>query len=909
MNDSLGLRYRRVDLHVHTPASECFENRAGTTADDIVKKALEEKLEAIAITDHNTATWVDRIKEAAKNKLVVFPGVEISTTAGETTIHIIAIFDKDKSSKDIEGLLGELKIAPDKYGKPEAYTTYSPSQVIDKIAARKALAIGAHANSAQGICGGMKGNPRSGVLENPNLAAVETTFSDFANEEKRKSATRVIDLLDGNHGYRKLAVYQTSDNLEEKTGKHQLDKIGAHYSLFKLDEISLEGLRQCFCDPDVRIRLETEFTEVKLPRIKDLTISQGFLGNQHVCFHGGLNSIVGGKGTGKSLIVEFLRFALNQASEDKDTSIDHNKKLEKRLEFSGTVTVNFELPNKTNYSATRTYDGNTNPITCVNSENQGPYEGDLATLFPILPYSQNEVIKISEDEAAQLRLIDSFVDISSFKQGTDDLASQLRTKDKELADSIQAAYHVASLNTQLSTVAEKLKNIDKSLQNQLFEEMKAFERKKSLMDQYNAFYKDTLKVLDDASRMFHNLIQTESDEQQAENGEQVEVTDHFQDIPSKPVIPDELKNDDDIRKADESATQFVLAAINAILEAKKSLSQENNKLQSVIQAWMHQFEAKKSQYDEIIVKAGGDQKKLETERQKLQLEQQGLQEEMAKYSRQMENLENIRQTRKTLLDKLDTAHKNHYNARKAVFDNLTAQSGGRLKLEISYATNAQTFKSALWNLRSSSGIHRTDTDKVVEHLMPRDFLDLLLSKDAKSLAAKTGLAELNAAKLLEVLNSKEDLTDVLSLSYLAYPEDTPSIQFKKEDGEYYPISEVSTGQKCTALLIIALSEGTRPVLIDQPEDSLDTTSVYEDIVTKLRGGKDKRQFILTTHNASVGVAADSDNFIVLKSTAVQGEVNCYGAIDRGNVKSEVIQHLEGGPKPYGLRHKKYDIKG
>ena len=124
----------------------------------------------------------------------------------------------------------------------------------------------------------------------------------------------------------------------------------------------------------------------------------------------------------------------------------------------------------------------------------------------------------------------------------------------------------------------------------------------------------------------------------------------------------------------------------------------------------------------------------------------------------------------------------------------------------------------------------------------------------------------------------------------------------------HTLSEVSTGQKCTALLIIALSEGTRPIIIDQPEDSLDTTSVYEDIVIKLREGKEKRQFILTTHNASVGVASDSDNFIILKSTSSRGEISCVGAIDREAVKTEVIQHLEGGSYPYNLRHRKYSIK-
>jgi energy-coupling factor transporter ATP-binding protein EcfA2 len=310
----------------------------------------------------------------------------------------------------------------------------------------------------------------------------------------------------------------------------------------------------------------------------------------------------------------------------------------------------------------------------------------------------------------------------------------------------------------------------------------------------------------------------------------------------------------------------------------------------------------------MLTKAGGDKRKLESRRRKLSEQKETLELELDKYTKQMEKLNVIRKNRDSLLDQFDKAHKRYFDTRKRIFNELTSQSRGKLKLDISFAANRDDFKENLWNLRARSGIHRTDTDRAAENLMPREFVDLVIDKKIEELSSKTGLALLNADKLIQVLNSSEDLADVLALSHSVYPEDVPSIQYKKDDGDYYPISEVSTGQKCTALLIIALSEGTKTIIIDQPEDSLDTTSVYEDIVMKLRDGKEKRQFILTTHNASVGVASDSDNFIVLKSTSSRGKIDCYGAIDRENVKSEVIQHLEGGPLPYSLRHKKYHMK-
>lgn len=211
-------------------------------------------------------------------------------------------------------------------------------------------------------------------------------------------------------------------------------------------------------------------------------------------------------------------------------------------------------------------------------------------------------------------------------------------------------------------------------------------------------------------------------------------------------------------------------------------------------------------------------------------------------------------------------------------------------------------------LRKGSRVRGADIEKVSQNVMPREFIDLVINNDIDSLADKADLAKENAKKLIDTLNSKDALEDILAISHSVYPEDIPSIEFRKDDGNYYPLSELSIGQKCTALLIIALSEGTRPIIIDQPEDSLDNPSVYEDIVSKLRMGKEKRQFILTTHNSSVGVASDSDIFIILKSTATRGDIKCSGAIDRSNVRLEIIKHLEGGDKPYKLKSKKYNIK-
>ncbi len=59
-----GLRWRKLDLHVHTPASEDYSG-PHISADEFVTKVLAKGIDGIAITDHNTGDWIDRVKSAA----------------------------------------------------------------------------------------------------------------------------------------------------------------------------------------------------------------------------------------------------------------------------------------------------------------------------------------------------------------------------------------------------------------------------------------------------------------------------------------------------------------------------------------------------------------------------------------------------------------------------------------------------------------------------------------------------------------------------------------------------------------------------------------------------------------------------------------------------------------------------
>ena len=109
-----GNRWYKCDFHLHTTASKCFQDTA-VTPEQLVDEAIEKGLHCVAITDHNTAARISEIQEASKGKdLTVFPAVEI--TCDTSKIHLLILFDIDKSHQKVEDFLVCCEIKREHFG-------------------------------------------------------------------------------------------------------------------------------------------------------------------------------------------------------------------------------------------------------------------------------------------------------------------------------------------------------------------------------------------------------------------------------------------------------------------------------------------------------------------------------------------------------------------------------------------------------------------------------------------------------------------------------------------------------------------------------------------------------------------------------------------------------------------------
>ena len=123
---------------------------------------------------------------------------------------------------------------------------------------------------------------------------------------------------------------------------------------------------------------------------------------------------------------------------------------------------------------------------------------------------------------------------------------------------------------------------------------------------------------------------------------------------------------------------------------------------------------------------------------------------------------------------------------------------------------------------------------------------------------------------------------------------------------YKPVNELSLGQKVVAMLSFVLGYSTysndyRPLIIDQPEDNLDSQYIYKHLVKTLRSVKEMRQVIIATHNATIVTNAKADQICVMESDNNHGWIKATGYPSEVKIKKHILNYLEGGQDSF--KHK------
>ena len=391
-----GARWWKFDFHTHTPAS--VDYGAGSRQDVITEsewllRFMQAEIDCVAVTDHNSGAWIDRLKSALTameadppegfRPLHLFPGVELSVNGG---FHLLAVFGPEKSTADIDTLLGAVDYRGTK-GDSNGVTAKSGVEVVRTVLEQGGIPIPAHADRDKGLFRlttdgdgtALDSNTTAQVLDCDGILAMEivdrTAPKPEIYSQRKLGWTEVIGTDD--HGV---------------PGRDRSP--GSHYTWVKMAAPSLEGLRLALLDGDASSILRSdeeghgdanstpeffvESVEVRGARYMGQGESAKFR------FSPWLNALVGGRGTGKSTVIHSLRLALRMEDELS------------RLEKGSNTRKVFERFNRQS----------------VEDEGMGNWflsasQSITRTRFPARVFSQGQIAELAgEDQSALLHEID-----------------------------------------------------------------------------------------------------------------------------------------------------------------------------------------------------------------------------------------------------------------------------------------------------------------------------------------------------------------------------------------------------------------------------------------------------------------------------------------------------------------------
>lgn len=899
-----GLHFCAVDLHVHTPASKCF--LGAVTPDVYVAQAIQTGMRAIAITDHNTGDWIDKIKEAAAGtSLTVFPGVEISVQPG---VHILAIFPETRTGAHVNDLLAKLHLGADDRGEQEALVTkYGPQQVVSMIRGEGALPILAHIDDYKGAWRELSGQTRIKLWQAAEFAAVEIVGATLPNEI-------------GHEPYaHRPAFYWASDNPHpDNHTKHSHLGIGTRCSLFKLDEqISWESLRLCFHDPEVRIRpysgqhAPVHLTASQHPAIKRIRIDGGFMNGVDLELNPNLNCIIGGRGTGKSTLLELIRYAFDVQPKTATNDKQAQSLIRSTFPPGSKITIDFSADGA-DYCLERQAN---QPARVYREGLADPLDIAPAFLLPLQAYGQKEIYEISQDPQFQLRLLDNYVadEIRPWKEKETELVRTLAENAEQILRKKEVMEEAQTKLAAIGAVREELRRMEEQGFVSRLQDKSKYDTEKRLLGRAR-------QEIDHLQTSLANLLQTQRLNPQ--------FLAELADLPNTVLLENErqrlLAVDQELAKAIAQLTD----SIRAIWGAGEGERQK----------WQVAYAQQEDAYQQLLREFQNSSGRLTPDRY-IQLQKQlaQLTELEGDVKKETERLDGLYQDRHRLLAQLRHARREQYKIRCQKAEQLTRALGRAVRITIHPEGNRLVYDQFLEQLCRGLGLRadvrqtvisveadepereaerpvtiRGETRYIISRI-PR-YLDPIHLAEAiraewgnedvlktrwnvSSDAMRRNLARLNEEQLFQ-------------LETFAVP-DLPIIELKVGSGEvaYRPLGELSVGQRCTGLLGIVLLESSATLLVDQPEDDLDNQFIFAQIVNTLRREKERRQFIIATHNANIPVSGDAELIIVVQADERRGWIaeNGAGSIDTEAIKLAVEQILEGGARAFQIRKEKYGI--
>ena len=922
----LGARFFKCDLQMQTPADaahwsgEKFDmsEEPFAAAEEYIAGCYAAGLEAIAITDHNFVSkdflpllQNEAKKQAVTYELIIFPGFEICADVGKG-LHVLAIFEPGAELETIDHILTQC-------GVPRPRQQNNGSHKPSNKHLRDILST-----VQQGDCPGIVILPHSqsnnGIFDksafsewlqqseftNPSLLALEVPKSPSKMGDGWQRLLGNGDDCEENwRRPRPIACIMSSDCKAISDTSKTSNVIGSRFSWIKMTSPSIESLRQAFLDHESRVRLSDEWPtspqgSYKHPYIVSMSVDGAeFLADQEIHFSPNFNAFIGGRGTGKSTVVEYLRIGLDRVQEIPEELRADFENFRSTIASGGTI--------KVKYSKGPKFDDKVWTLASRSADAPEVADDDIGSTKDFLPvriYSRGQIEAIANNPDKQRAILDDVVreQLDILEAEEKGIVSEL----KQLNSSLKEADGHSVLRNKL---VSQIKQLDAQVEyfearSQDLVTWKKWEQEREALDETEFIVNEEFASLQALAESLSTL-----------------PNEYDLDTPNKDFVSKQ--------KAKMSAVAAKYSReLGALVD--KGRAQFAEMVNAPDRAsWESGYQEVETQYQTVLeqlIEQGLDPEEHPQNLERLKIAGNELRKVDQKLAEIKENRTRIDQeVQSRLLD----VWRRQYELRESAAERLnqsvplTTKGSPTVMTLVTQHGDREAFREMMSDVhRDRRRISDSDwaaiLDKAHELAQERGILPLrIISQWIAEYSAKQnisdGPADVSASKFETI---EEWLPEHLfnEKLFLRVPDSVRVTLHRREDGKAVgdlTSRNLSAGQKSTTVLSLILADGNTPIVVDQPEDDLDNEFVYRQLVPILRQRKEHRQIIVISHNANIPVNGDAELVVPLAvqescgtQKTIEGQ-SCVGGLDAPLTRQAVELILEGSAEAFQKRKEKY----
>lgn len=861
---NIGMKWLRADFHLHTKADKEFQY---SCSDSDFYRLYVERLEAEdvsigVITNHNKFDREEyRVlrKDAAKKNIWLLPGVELSVNDGANGVHCLIVFNKEKwlgtNDDYINQFLTSVFEGVANRENENVSCNCNLEAVLTKLDAhrkdgRDSFVILAHVNQDKGFFNELDGGRIQTIANKEIFRKSVLGFQKLTNRDTESNCKTWF------RGWMPAKVQGSDCKSIDSVGKAHVTGDKELKTYIKIGDFNFDALKYALMDKEHRVAEESQTTFKSY--LKRISFSGGKLDGKTITFSPDLNNFIGIRGSGKSSVLEIIRYVLGIELSDAAADKKYKNELvsyilgsggKATLEFRGTDGKDYRIEKILDQTSSLYSNANVRMDCSLNavldipmyfgqkdlSNKKDSFESELINRMIGSHLDEHRrVVKEQEQNVSncliELQKLDSATDRIPELEKTIKDAQQKLTVYKEngveekLRIQTQYEHDVNTLKTRISKVLEIKELLSAALsKNNLWDEMKVSEVNADIFDSVNSLLREGKLIsvaITNEVQKFDILLEKLNNELNRLNAKVDSMKEEFakikRELNSDTVNPDEF------------------------LKINRLLSESNQKLTEL--------------------------KEVEKKR------------------------EELRSNLFTALDSLNEAWRKEYLALETNVNRISSSSAN-LKIEVEFKGQRNDFATHFKNLVRGSNLREATIQRVVEKY--KDYIEIYKNwDDFKKLIAETAFSYIS-----DKINN--NLADLLTYNV----GNKVTIKYKGKD-----LSRHSLGQRASALILFLLAQKETDILIiDQPEDDLDNQTIYDEVIKEIVKLKTDMQFIFATHNANVPVLGDSEKVVACNFEDSSKIDIVEGSIDTPAIQKSIVSIMEGGEEAFNRRKEIYNI--